>query len=232
MESPPGAPASNHGAQASLQWHMGYPVQGTALEDSIPTPSGILQHHLLVAPASTLSTSKAVRWLTSWAVPPAVPGLSLVLAARCRDSPTRGLVTAVSRDEEGAWKRSRTETQCLPLRQARQCPSRAAGVGGTGGPWGTQTQDAFVSLPAGARGGRGELPAGRGATAGPGPRLPARPDKKGWRGGGRGHESKRRPLARRRQLAGWAAPDYSTGHCLLEINNLPPPPPSPSMPGG
>lgn len=44
----------------------------------------------------------------------------------------------------------------------------------------------------------------------------------GWRGGG-GHESKRRPLAGEQQLAGSAATDYSTGQCLLEINNSPSP---------
>lgn len=84
-------------------------------------------------------------------------------------------------------------------------------------------------LPAGACGRRSEPHASprRGATAGSGRWLPARPDKKGWREG-RGHESKRRPLARRRQLAGSAAPDYSTRQCLLEINN----PPPPSMPDG
>lgn len=58
--------------------------------------------------------------------------------------------------------------------------------------------------------------------------LPAQPDKKGSGGervggGGGGHESKRRPLAGEQQLAGSAATDYSTGQCLLEINNSPSP---------
>lgn len=79
-----------------------------------------------------------------------VPGLSPALTPRCRDSPAADLLAAVSRDEEDAWKRSRTDTQRRRLSRSEQ---HQHGLGGTGGKvWGAQTQDAFVFLPAGARG--------------------------------------------------------------------------------
>lgn len=112
-------------------------------------PSSIPPHHLLVAPGSAPSASKGVRWPMSGTVLP-VPGLSPALATRCRDSPD--LLAAVSRDEEDAWKRSRTDTQRRRLSRSEQ---HQHGLGGTEGEvWGAQTQDAFVFLPAGARGRR------------------------------------------------------------------------------
>lgn len=100
-------------AQATVTHRAG--SAGDSPWGDIPVPPSFPHRHLLVAPASAPSASKAVRWLMSRAVPPPVPGLSPALAARCRGSPAAGLVVAVSRDEEDAWKRSRTETQRLFL---------------------------------------------------------------------------------------------------------------------
>lgn len=66
--------------------------------------------HLLVAPASVPSASKAVRWLRSG--PMSVPGLSLVLSTRCRGS-VPCFAACVSRADDDTWKRSSTGTQCL-----------------------------------------------------------------------------------------------------------------------
>lgn len=116
----------------------GHPTvgQGTSLGNGSLVPSGIPHHHLLVAPASAPSTSKGVRWPMSGAVLP-VPGLSPAPATRCRGSPAAGLVAAVSRDEEDAWKRSRTETQrrCLSVSEQRR-----RGWGARGGSGRTDTR--------------------------------------------------------------------------------------------
>lgn len=166
--------------------------------------------HLLVAPASVPSASKAVRWLRSG--PMSVPGLSLVLSTRCRGS-VPCFAAGVSRADDDTWKKSSTGTQCL----LRLPTPKAEGHAGAQ----TRTQDAFVLLLADARGRRG-------AAAGSGHCFQHSQTRKalggrGWVEGGGGHESKRRPLAGEQQLAGSAATDYSTGQCLLEINNSPSP---------
>lgn len=168
---------SLHRESQTAHWADGHPTvgQGTSLGNGSLVPSRIPPHHLLVAPASAPSASRGVRWPMSGAVLP-VPGLSPALTTRCRDSPAAGLVAAVSRDEEDAWKRSRTETQ-------RRCLSRH-GWGARGGSGRTDTR--CFCFPAG----RCTWPArephaspSRGATAGSGRWLPAQPDKKGCRGG-------------------------------------------------
>lgn len=159
----------------------GHPTvgQGTSLRNGSLVPSGIPPHHLLVAPASAPSASKGVRWPMSGTALP-VPGLSPALATRCRDSPATGLVAAVSRDEEDAWKRSRTETQRRCLSRSEQ---RQHGWGARGGSGLTDTR--CFCFPAA----RCTWPAQEphaslrhGATAGSGRWLPAQPDKKGCRG--------------------------------------------------
>lgn len=151
---PLGASPKRHvGLMVTPQRDRGHPL-GTAAS---ATP----QHHLLVAPASAASASKGVRWAMSGAAPPD-PGLSPALATRCRGSPAAALVAAVSRDEEDAWKRSRTETQ-------RRCLS---GRGARGGSGLTDTKCfCFCRRPLHV------------ATAGSGPWLPAQPDKESCRGG-------------------------------------------------
>lgn len=64
--------------------------------------------HLLVAPASAPSASKAVLWLRSGPGSGAAPGLSLVPSGRCRGSAVAGLAAGVSRELGAAWKESRT----------------------------------------------------------------------------------------------------------------------------
>lgn len=108
--------------------------QGTVLGDGVPATTPPSIHHLLVAPASAPSASKAVRWPMSGTTLPPVPGLSPVLATRCRGSPATGLAAAVSRDEEDAWKRSGIETQpfSLPWLERGRTGEPPARVGGTG----------------------------------------------------------------------------------------------------
>lgn len=111
-----------------------------------------------------------------------VPGLSPALATRCRDSPAAGLVAAVSRDEEDAWKRKAGQTLSAVASPGRSSSSTGGGHGG--GLGGTDTR-CFCFLA-----GRCTWPARephasprRRATAGSGRWLPAQPDKKGCRGG-------------------------------------------------
>lgn len=114
---------SRHRESQAAHRADGHPTvgQGTSLGNGSLVPSSIPPHHLLVAPTSAPSASKGVRWPMSGTALP-VPGLSPALATRCRDSPAAGLVAAVSRDEEDAWKRSRRETErrCLSRSEQRQ----------------------------------------------------------------------------------------------------------------
>lgn len=103
--------------------------EGTSLGNGSLVPSSISPHHLLVAPASAPSASKGVRWPMSGTVLP-VPGLSPALATRCRDSPAAGLVAAVSRDEEDAWKRKAGQTLSAVASPGRSSTSTGGGHGG------------------------------------------------------------------------------------------------------